>query len=426
VIPNKKIIVNGLLCIIVAYGLFLRLNFVRERDPNWIARGDAYYYYNACADNLLEGKGLVPNNNDVFTMVVVPPLYPLFLAAVKTCWKDWNYNSIRYIQAIISGFTVLLFFIIGSLVYNEAIGLISALLAAIYPFFIHRTMFILTETNYIFLLCFSIISLIFFVKNPKTISLILFSFVLGLTNLQRPNGLLLVFFIIIYFYFIFSRKDFLKYGLILFIVSTLVISPWVLRNYLKYNHFIPIASHGGRLLYIANHPDLDPLETPYYHQIKEKHWLSDPIYREFEEGKIDVFEMNKICMRTALKYMILHPLEFIKNTGLKAYNFFQPYKTLPHAYFKSLTIYHFIKKVDFFIIAFGIIGFILSLCKKENKILVSMLCIIFIYFCLFGILYHITQDGRMNLLIRPFLIIFSSYCIYELFEKIKSLVRPET
>ena len=81
-------------------------------------------------------------------------------------------------------------------------------------------------------------------------------------------------------------------------VFCLVLSPWTIRNYIKYKAFIPVDTLGGVNLYIGNNPKA----MGFFVDIS-----NDPLDNMGEND----YESDKILKAAAIKYIISHPVRFI-------------------------------------------------------------------------------------------------------------------
>src|SRR6185503_18781508 len=82
------------------------------------------------AVNLVHGNGFT--NAQGQSTAIVPPVYPLFLAAIYAVFGAHPVAA-GLVQAVLGGVTVLLIIALSSLLLGPREGLLAGVLAAIYP-----------------------------------------------------------------------------------------------------------------------------------------------------------------------------------------------------------------------------------------------------------------------------------------------------
>ncbi len=200
-------------------------------------------------------NGVVPDDSRA-------PVYPAILFLVKNfCGK---YEYIRYIQALIDSFTVVLFYFFSFLiVWNDKKARLSAVLYSVYPVFIASNSFILSETVALFFLISASVFLLLGMREYEFRRVFFCSCFAGvlfaLSVLTRPAPLLfpLFFVVILYtgkFFFNFDKKA--LFPAVIFLFSFLfLLTPWMIRNYTAFSKFIPVSANLGGNLYIGSRLD---------------------------------------------------------------------------------------------------------------------------------------------------------------------------
>jgi len=275
--------------------------------------------YKRVAINLIEGKGFT-EYGDVPT-AFSPPLYPFFLAGVFKIFGQSNF-AVKVIQAILSGLTCLVILQIATILFNRRVGYMSAILVAIYPELIALSGYLYTETLFIFLVCTAFLFLLkAFAENGNLRLWIAGGFFLGLSILTRH--LLLLFPVFLFFTCLLFRKNrtLWKQIIVFSAVCYLVMAPWIIRNYIVFEEFIPVATGVGGGLFMGSHIQY---EGGYNYQKTVKLLIDE------SRGAKSYADRDGILMRKALKNIFDHPWEYSKIVLKKIGSFFfQIYQNIP-------------------------------------------------------------------------------------------------
>ncbi len=117
-----------------------------------------------------------------------PPLYPLLIALFHFFSPNDELAGI-WVSVVMGTLIVLPVFYLGKEIFNEKVGMLSALLAAVHPFLYPSSGSVLTESTYYFLLTTSILFGWKAFHKGKFYHSILFSFFTTLTYLTRPEAI---------------------------------------------------------------------------------------------------------------------------------------------------------------------------------------------------------------------------------------------
>lgn len=364
------------------------------------------------------------------------PLYPYFLAFL---YRIFGINLLipRIVQSLIGSFNCVLVSKIGTILFKKRIGIISGIIAGIYPLFIYFDNELLIPTLLIFLILLGFYLIL--KQSSNRVSKLGWFFtgiIWGLAAITRPNVL---FFLIILPFWLLKKlrknsKMTILYGLLGVIA---IIAPVTIRNYIVSKELVLIAWQGGTNFYIGNNPNSDGY-TAIIPGTRKTWWggfydakriAEEALKRELKNSEID-------------KYWFIQGLEFIKKEPLntfylllkKTYLFFGGFEISNNRdiyFFTRLSYLKFlIFNLPLFQFPFGII-FPLSLLgififikqrksyrndsKKEINILLALIFIISYSFSF--VIFFVC--ARYRLVIIPFLIIFSSFAILFFIEEIK-------
>ncbi len=216
------------------------------------------------------GNGTVP---DAF----VTPGYPLFVAIIMKLVSILHTSGLSHqrlihevylAQQVLSIITLLLIYMLGTVMVNKLTGVIAALLSLFYLPNSFVGLMLLTEALFIPLLIATILAFVFAQKTNRRRYYALSGFLLGLTTLVRPTVLpLLILFAVLSWWP--SRRmgvtgavTWLKqfaWCIVLFIVTMM---PWWVRNALDFHRFIPLSTEAGNPLLAGADPYFKvPIDT---------------------------------------------------------------------------------------------------------------------------------------------------------------------
>ena len=147
--------------------LVLRLGVALLIDMTFEVSKDAEDVYASIAENLTRGNGFVaePGGEPILHRA---PLYPLFLAGVYTIFGATNSFAVLCTQALLDAGSGLLLWWIGVRLFGATIGVIAALLYALYPLSAYYTLRLTTESLFTLVLLTVIVVLIRAMSSGKS------------------------------------------------------------------------------------------------------------------------------------------------------------------------------------------------------------------------------------------------------------------
>lgn len=163
------------LLLLLALALFLRLFLILS--PEVIHNDGTEYVRQAkqiALGNWSEGKS--------------PPLYPSLIALAQMITKDYEMAGI-WVSVIFGALIVLPIFYLGRAIFNEGVGFLSALFAAVHPFLNISSGSVLTESTYYFLFATSVLFGWYAFTKARFSHILLFSFFATLAYLTRPEAI---------------------------------------------------------------------------------------------------------------------------------------------------------------------------------------------------------------------------------------------
>tara|TARA_B100000686_G_C16779852_1_gene971070 strand:- start:340 stop:1593 length:1254 start_codon:yes stop_codon:yes gene_type:complete len=348
-------------------------------------------------ENLVEHEILAFRNFDGYLLpnLYMPPLYPIYLYLFS--FFDLSENNYVFLillsQAFLSSVSVIIFYKINRFFFSQKISFYSSVLFSIIPLHLYACSQISSASIQSFLLVLFFYCFFLYTRNKIFLTAFIFSIVSALLILLRGEFTIFYLFSIL-FLFLFFKVSIKKIFLIL-LITTITISPYLVRNFILFEK-IAITKSLGFNLWKGNNPNSlvqgSEISNP---ELKEK---IDSIPRdkfyEFNFDKIYLDEAINNINEQPKKYLILFfekILSFlfidIKSTQI---NYYHPLHYLP-VLFLGIT---------------SIIGIIVSDKKsKELNYLIIFFAANIIIFSIFFIL------PRYKMATLPLQIIFTNILI---------------
>ncbi len=340
------------------------------------------------------------------TAFIMPGL-PFVLAFFMTIFgKFGGIIAFRLFQGVIQTLSILIIFFIGRKLFNSKIGLIAALIDALYIPEIWSTNIILTEAMFKFLLVLLIYICIYAIDTKKTKYYMWGGAVWGITALFRPTiSAFPAVVLIMWFHKKYKLQEMIKYTAITTAVFCAVMSPWWIRNYIAFDRFIPLTLSSGNPLIQGSYINYDE-SIDYYpwtsvdDRIEQEHYYKENVKYRFKH------------------YMLKRPGAYAK------WYFIDKTKELWNApfYWREIFkvnvylagLYHYIIMISSFI------GAVFYFKDIRSKKLDNMTMIIFWIIAFFAVI-HIpyVTFSRYGYPVMAMFILLSSYAIDKLYIKVK-------
>lgn len=371
--------------------LILRIIFILSLEQKFYFDDEHEYW--KMVDNFISGKGLMVAET---LKAYRPPLYPLFLAvAVKI---GAGILGIRIVQALIGALTCIFIYILSKKIFNEKVAIFSGFISAVYPFFIFYTGFLLTETLFIFLVVMSVLTIVNLSQKDTSSNYgLLAGIVNGFAGLCRPTMELFFPFCLI---FVLFSKDMLNLKIKKIVYACLgfilVLTPWIIRNYVAIGKFVPGTTMGGAVFWEGNNP-----------------YSEGGPCRYFPEGiwQIEETSRDRIFYRLTVECIKKDPVRFVKLLGKKFLRF---WNIVPNAADYRGNLYRLISVFSFgILLPFFIVGILTS---RHNRHAMFLLWII-IFFTVFHMIF--LASIRYRVAIEPFVIMLASSGFITLMDMLK-------
>ncbi len=267
--------------------------------------------------------------------IFMPPLYPLFLFSIKIFFNSlepflW---SIQFIQLLLGVISIYLTNKILLQFFSEKLSAIGTLIFSLFPMNVYAVSQISSIILQIFLLNVFLYSYIKLFKKITNKHIIIFSLFSGLLILLRGEYFIFVILSLIYLYL--NQKQIIKI-LIISMVTLLIVSPYLYRNYNIFG-VITITKSAGYNLLKGNHPRTKVEGVGMFSNIEK---VIPEVKTQLEDlkskGPAQNYDLlqDKILMKQAIVFIKDNPLRYINLYVKKflAFMFFDLSATYPNYY----------------------------------------------------------------------------------------------
>ena len=363
----------------------------RELDYEWGIIVSNFYNNGVFGFRTVDGI-IVPN-------IFMPPFYPIFIYLIKTITNNSSYylQIIIYLQVLLSVFAVYFFYKTLLYFFSKKLAYSSSFIFSLFPINIYACSQISSASIILSFLVIFFYSFLSFIKKNSNKNLIIFSLMSAALILLR--GEFIAFYIITLSYYFLSKKD-LKFILSSFLITLMLVSPYLIRNYKTFG-VITIAKAEGYDLWKGNNPRAKA--EGYYGEIIPEKLKID--INELKPTKDYDIKIDELFKNQAIRYISENPLSYIKLYFKKffAFLFFDMNSSYPN-YYNPL---HLVPKIILSITT--IIGIFLSF-RKENFL--SYLSVYYFFsISLFSIFFILP---RYSLFLLPVQLILSTYVFKKL------------
>ena len=341
--------------------------------------------------------------------VYMPPIYPFFLYSIKIITNLENINLVYFIifiQIAISTYSVYLFYQLNQNFFSNKISLINSFAFSIIPLNIYSSGQISSINLQIFLSIIFLKFLLLILKKQTQKNILIFSIVSGLLILTRGEFILI--FILITIFLILNKKIKFRNLIIMTSVVFLVISPYLVRNYIHFNQIILVKSLGYNLWKgnneLSSVEGYENLDKTQFKNLKSE--IDNLKKNNYYEIKRDRLFLNA-AIDNLSKDLYLHLQMFIKK--LFSFYFIDLNSTYPNYY----NFFHIFPIIVLSVLSLPGLFLFFKMDRFQNKCLGLYLFLNLFIFSLFFIL------PRYKLIILPIQIILASYFIVYILKKLR-------
>jgi hypothetical protein len=246
------------LALIALGALVIRIGFILVVDPKVPVLGDASAYH-LLAENLAKGKGYIrPFDHQLLHLhratAEYPPLFSVLLATAARLGAH-SVKEQRLFVALLGTGTVVLVGLLGRRVASNAVGLVAAALAAVYPMLFLSEATLMAESLYVALVTVVLLCAYRAYDDPKVARFVALGLAVGFATLTRAEGVLLGIVVTAPLALLLrnltSRARLARLGIALG-VAVAVVAPWTIRNAVRLHAFVPVSNNVATLVDGAN------------------------------------------------------------------------------------------------------------------------------------------------------------------------------
>ena len=241
---------------VVALGaLALRVEYVLTARRDFHPGGDAYFYH-AGANLLADGKGFI---SPFYVSAHVaaadhPPLYLLYLAFGSLLGLR-SVTAHLLMSSVLGVGTVVLLGLLGRRVGGNVVGVIAALIGAVYPNMWAPDVGLLAETVSMFFVTLAVLLAFWYRDRPSWRRLALVGLACALGAMARSE--IILFIPLLVFPLALATRDVsMRVGLVAFgaalAAAAIVITPWAAYNQTRFRHPVILSAQFGTLMASAN------------------------------------------------------------------------------------------------------------------------------------------------------------------------------
>ena len=241
---------------IVLAGFALRLWYALAFAPDVVVGGDGKTYH-WLANLIADGHGFIRPWEFQIDGIVKPtaehpPLYPLLLAGVsKLGGTSWAAH--RVASCVMGSGMVLVVGLVGRRAAGPAAGLAAAALGAVYPLLVVSDGTLYSESLYVLTIALALLAAYRYRDRPGVAAAALLGAAIGLAVLTRAEALLLYPLLVIPLVWP-LRGPAWRHAAVALAALTLVVSPWVIRNWTTFDRPVMSNNLGGLLAGANCHP----------------------------------------------------------------------------------------------------------------------------------------------------------------------------
>jgi 4-amino-4-deoxy-L-arabinose transferase-like glycosyltransferase len=246
--------------LVAALALSVRVWWVLAYTRNLAVEGDQLYYH-VQADALAHGAGFVNPFawNDAVTRVEIPsalhpPLYSLYLGAGSVRGGP-SPLAHRLASCLLGAATVVVIGLVARRLGGDRVGVLAALLAALYPNLWINDGVIAAESLYALTIAFVLLTSYRFWQSPTNVEAAWVGAAIALAALTRAEAAILFAFLalpLVLWKVDAAWRDRFRLLVVVGATGALVLAPWFFYNLARFDEPVPLSNGSGYVLEIAN------------------------------------------------------------------------------------------------------------------------------------------------------------------------------
>jgi 4-amino-4-deoxy-L-arabinose transferase-like glycosyltransferase len=230
---------GGRLALCAAAGLVVRLVYVLGPGRHVVGFGD-YHYFHSMANALARGEWFAGNATH-------PPVWTLLLGVVSWVGDGVGELAHRAVGCFVGAVVIVLVGLLARRVSgSERVGLVAAVIAALYPVLIGADGSLMSESLYGAFVLGALLLALRLRSSPDVRVAVALGVVIGLAALTRSEGLLLLLLLALP-----AARGWKRFGACV-LACFVVLTPWLVRNWAEFDRPVLISANDGSLLAGAN------------------------------------------------------------------------------------------------------------------------------------------------------------------------------
>ncbi len=308
-----------LLVAIIAIAVGLRLAWIAYVNPNPLdGRMDDTTFYASAGQSLAAAKGYV--NFLGFPTAQWPPAYPFLLAGMFKLFGSSNFVVPKIANALAGGLACLVIYLIAMRVFDRRVGLLAALLFALFPGQIFFSTLLMTESLTPALVGLMALLLLMWVverQDTRWFHHVALGVLFGIALLARGEAVMLVLVaLIIWKLAVPAWRLFARQAGVFVLAAGLTVLPWTVRNEISMHSFVPVSSALGHTLLAGHQPNPYAIGSLF----PEAKIQQEYSYLPYPQREIKV---ESVAEHQAITWAVHHPVEEAWYPLLKFKHMFQ-------------------------------------------------------------------------------------------------------
>ena len=354
----------------------------------------------------------------------------LFTGYLVLIYKLFGLNPImaRIVQAVLVGILQpYLAYCIGRSMFGPVVGLVSAILTAVYSYFVYYSATLMTEPFYITAILASLWISMLLVKpeedgeegtttknTGKRYKLAIFlGLTLGVAILLRQLFILFIPFLFLWIWWASGKRNLTSLALSGVIIIMMVL-PITVFNYLRFDRFVLLNTNAGYALYWSNHPIYGtrfvPLLTP------EMGSYTDLIPEDLLS--LDEAALDQALLRLGIGFIIQDPVRYLLLSISRIPHYFMFWPS------RSSGLISNISRVSSFgiMLPFMLYGLYRSYVDRYKPLLIQPLFLLYLFMFVYSAIHILSWTMvRYRLPVDAVLVIFAGLAFVDLAQRIPGM-----
>ncbi len=401
---------------VYSLALLIRLFFIMYNYSVYMPDGGEQ---ERIAYNLLAGKGF--SLTAYWTTATggptaaVPPFYPYFLALMFKLFPAGGHLVVQFVQAIASSLICISGYFIAKSIFNREIARLSALLMCFSIFLVKAPLMISRTVFFILLLSLALLSTLKLAQEAGFWQWMGYGLLVGATALNSQEIFIFLPFALgwVVYHNPAGWKVKLQGLCLTLTVMLLLISPWLVRNYIVFQRFVPLVSSFGINLWEGNNPNASGSNYLY----PRGRWELDNSLKLRMTPLMNEVERSQVMRQAALEFIRQHPRRFVYLRAKSFFYFWFSHYNLEELQGYPRNIVTLVATLIMNLLAF--VGMVLCYRRFSGAMLLVLL---FVGFSFVYTLTHAHVIYRYRLPLDPYLLMFAAVSLEAAYVKLSPYV----